>query len=309
MKNFKVSIIIPFYNEEAMIDLCLATIIPMLEQINQKYEIICIDDGSQDNTYEILENWSKKNKNIIVLKLTRNFGKEAALTAGFDHVTGDCIIPLDADLQDPPSELPRMIKTWQKGYDVVLMKRITRDDSFLKKLFANFFYNKIAKICRIPIESNVGDFRLLDKKVVKIINLLQEKNRFCKGLFSWPGFKTITLEFNRPKRQKGTQKQSFTNCLSLALDAIFSFSVIPIRLFTLFGIFLALASAIFGFWIIYQKLFVGIKNEGYASLITAIIFLNSTIMIGIGILGEYIGRIYKEVKNRPIYVIEKQTKG
>lgn len=305
-KQYKLSIVIPFFNEEEVIDVCLETIINILTSTVPVYEVICIDDGSTDETFNKLKTWHKKDSNVKILKLSRNFGKEAALAAGFQHVSGDCAITLDADLQDPPQEIPRMIEQWQKGYDVVLMKRCSRNDTFLKKMLAGFFYNEVAKLCHIPIESNVGDFRLLDKKAIIAFNQLTERNRFSKGLLSWAGFKTITLLFDRPSRIAGSAKMNLGRCIKLAFDAIFSFSIVPIRLFTLFGLFLALCSFIWGGWIIYQKICLSIDVPGYASIITAIVFLNGTIMIGIGLLGEYISRIYTEVKNRPIYVIDEK---
>ncbi len=308
-KNFKLSIITPFYNEgtEHIIDKYFENLISNISKITPDYEIICIDDGSTDNTLELLEKFSKKHSEIKIIKLSRNFGKEAALTAGFDFCSGDCVIPIDADLQDPPYLIEEMVNLWQQGYYVVMPKRIKREESKIKKIFAKIFYVLINSISTISIPNDVGDFRLLDKKVIAEIKQMKEKNRFMKGIISYPGFKTKIIKYVRPARIAGTAKQNYKKLIQLALDGIFSFSILPIRLFLFGGIIIATIALFWSGMIIFNKLYHGNVISGYSSIMVSMLFLNSFTLIGLGILGEYVGRIYEETKNRPIYIIEKTS--
>jgi len=305
-ENFKISIVTPFYNEEAGIKEYFKSILNVLKKITSSYEIICIDDGSSDKTFELLQKQHKKDSSIKIIKLSRNFGKEAALTAGLDFTTGDAIIPIDADLQDPPELIPNMIKQWQDGYKVVLMKRKSRNESWLKKITANLFYNLINKISESSIPKDTGDFRLMDKKVVNIIKQIREKSRFMKGILSWSGFKTTTILFERPERLKGTPKQNYKKLFSLALNGIFSFSIIPIRLFVFIGVMVSGFAILYGLFLILRTIFFGTDLAGYPSLMVTILFFGGIQLLGLGVLGEYIGRIFNETKNRPIYVIDEQ---
>lgn len=305
-KSFKISIVTPFYNEEKGVSDYFKKVLKVLKKITPNYEIICVDDGSSDKTFELLQKQHKKNSNIKVIKLSRNFGKEAALTAGLDFTTGDAIIPIDADLQDPPELIPEMIKQWQAGYKVVLMKRKSRNESWLKKITANLFYYLANKISESSIPKDTGDFRLMDKKVIEVIKTLREKSRFMKGILSWSGFKTTTILFKRPERLKGTPKQNYKKLFGLALNGIFSFSIIPIRLFTFIGIIVSGFAFIYGTYLILRTIFFGVDLAGYPSLMVAILFFGGVQLIGLGVLGEYIGRIFNETKNRPIYIIDEQ---
>ncbi len=306
-KNFKLSIITPFYNEEAegMIDNYFKKIIAELTPITNNWEIIAIDDGSADQSFEILKSYRLQDNRIKILKLSRNFGKEAALTAGLNYARGDIIIPLDADLQDPPALFADMITHWQAGYDVVVPIRVTRDDPLFKKLTASLFYWLCAKITNKNfIIKNAGDFRLMDKKVVTSINQLQEYHRFMKGLLTWPGYKKIYIEYHRPERKYGNSKCNYEQLFLHAIDGIFAFSIIPIRIIIFSGFILSIFTFLWGSFIIYEKLFLGISTPGYPSIMVAILFLGGIQITAIGIIGEYIGRIYNEVKKRPLYIID-----
>ncbi len=307
-KNWTLSIVTPFYNEElgGMIDIYFQKIITELKKVAANWEIIAIDDGSTDNTFDILQSYHIKDNRIKVIKLTRNFGKEVALTAGLDQANGDAVIPLDADLQDPPALFKEMIDYWQQGYDEVIPIRATRQDPFLKKITANLFYGLINRISEQSfIYKNAGDFRLMDKKVINIIRELKEHHRFMKGLLSWPGFSQKLMEYNRPPREHGKTKYNYKAMLIYAIDGIFSFSVVPIRLITLFGFSLSFIIFCYGGYLIYQKLFLNLAIPGYTSTMVAILFLGGIQLTAIGIIGEYVGRIYNEVKKRPLYVVDK----
>ncbi len=301
----KISIVTPFYNEEKSINEYFLVINSVFKSIaDVTYEIVAVDDGSVDDTYEILTKYAQEQKNIKVVKLSRNFGKEAALTAGLDHATGDAAIPLDADLQDSPEIIPDMINEWHKGYKVVLAERSNRQDPMLKKFTAFLFYKIAAKIMDSKVPKNIGDFRLIDRIVLNDIKNLREKNRFMRGLLSWPGYSTSKIYYVRGSRKTGETKYNYKSMMKYALDGIFSFSTFPIRLMFYCGTFISIASFVYALYIIYQKVVYGVGVPGYASLMTIMLFLNGMVLISIGILGEYIGRIFNEVKARPIYLVE-----
>ncbi len=308
-KDFTLSIITPFYNEEegGMIDVYFAETTKELEKITKNWSIIAIDDGSADNTYDILKSYHLKDKRIKVLKLSRNFGKEAALTAGIDYADADVTIPMDADLQHPPKLIKDMVKLWQDGYDVVIPIRKNRDSIWLQRISIKIFYLLIKKISgKSPIIEHAGDFRLLDRKVLLATKNLKEYHRFMKGLLSWSGFKVTVIEYDVSQREFGKTKFNIVQLITLAMDGIFSFSTAPIRLITFSGAMLALLSFIYGFTQIYQKIIFGTDVSGYTSIIVVVLFLGGANLISLGIIGEYIGRIYDEVKQRPIYVIDEE---
>ena len=293
------------YNEEEVIPSFFSEIRSELNSLEMEWEIICVNDGSKDNTQSLLEDAHLTDPRIKVLSFSRNFGKEAAMTAAMDYATGDAIIPIDADLQEPPSLMGKMIELWRQGYDVVFAKRATRDsDTLIKRKSAEWFYSIFNKMTSVNIPPNVGDFRLMDKRVVEVIRTLPEKDRFMKGLFSWPGFKTTTIEFERQQRAKGQTKFNYWKLWNFALSGITSFSTIPIRIGTYLGFIISILSFIYGSTVIAKTLFWGVDVPGYASLLVVVLFLGGIQLFFLGLLGEYIGRIYKEVKNRPIYVLD-----
>lgn len=305
MNNPTISIIAPCYNEEETIEPFLRRIEEILAQINEPYEIVFINDGSKDNTLNVLLNAKQNFKNIRIINFSRNFGKEAALTAGLDKARGEAAIPIDVDLQDPPELIKDLVAKWREGYDVVLAKRADRtSDSFAKRVSADLFYKLNGKISNVDIPNNVGDFRLMSKRVVEALKQLPENQRFMKGLFAWVGFKTTVIEYVREKREAGQSSFNGWKLWNFALDGITSFSTLPLRIWLYIGALVSFLSFLYGSFIILKTLIFGVDLPGYASLAVIMLFLGGIQLIGIGILGEYIGRIYSESKRRPSYIIE-----
>ena len=304
----KLSIIVPVFNEELSLPI-------FYEHLNyfeplKKYEleIIFINDGSQDSTYKILKKLAAQDSRVVILEFLRNFGKEAALFAGLVHSTGDIVIPIDVDLQDPLEVIPILVDTWtETKCDMVLAKRIDRpSDSFLKKFTAEKFYQIHNLISQTKITENVGDFRLINRYLVNQIITLPEKNLFMKGVLSWCGGKVEIIEYIRDERSAGMTKFSGWKLWNFAMDGITSFSTVPLRVWTYIGFIFAAISFMLGIFLFLQKLILGNPVQGYPSLIVSILFLGGIQLIGIGVLGEYIGRIYLEVKNRPRYIIKEK---
>lgn len=302
----KISIVIPIFNEELSINSFYSELSKVLCGINSEFEILFIDDGSHDNSVKILKTLMAKDNRIKLIEFSRNFGKEAALTAGIDFANGDALIPIDVDLQDPPELIKKLIAKWQEGFDVVLAKRINRDsDSFLKRITSHFFYRLYNLISKVKIPADVGDFRLIDKKVIEALRKLPENQRFMKGLFAWIGFSQCTVEYSRNIRMGGYSKFNGISLIRLAIDGIINFSIFPIRLFTYLGILGLLANITFSLIVLYKSIIENTAPAGYSSIILMITFVGSIQILGIGILGEYLGRIYVETKRRPIYIIKK----
>jgi glycosyltransferase involved in cell wall biosynthesis len=300
-----ISIICPCYNEEAVVTHFLHTITDVLSCVNYSYEIIFINDGSKDSTLASLKALKTDYPMIRVVNLSRNFGKEAALTAGLDVARGEVMIPIDVDLQDPPELIHDFLLEWENGYDVVLARRADRSsDSWAKKLSAQLFYRFHNKIANIEIPENVGDYRLMTRRVVSAIQLLPENQRFMKGIFSWVGFKTTVVEYKRLPRHAGQTSFNGWKLWNFALEGITSFSTAPLRVWLYLGLLFSLLAFIYGSVIVAKTLLLGSDAPGYASLITVVLFLGGIQLIGLGVLGEYIGRLYMESKRRPIYVIE-----
>jgi glycosyltransferase involved in cell wall biosynthesis len=244
---------------------------------------------------------------LRIINLSRNFGKEAALSAGLDYSTGEIIIPIDADLQDPPELIPEMIEEWRKGYDVVLARRIDRStDGFLKKITANLFYKVHNKISDTKIPQNCGDFRLMTRRVAEAVKRLPENQRFMKGVFAWVGFKVSTVDYSRQLRSAGSSKFGAWRLWNFALDGITSFSTVPLRIWFYIGSIVATFSFLYGGFIVVRTLVYGVDVPGYASILTSILFLGGVQLISIGVLGEYLGRVYLEVKSRPNYIVERE---
>jgi glycosyltransferase involved in cell wall biosynthesis len=306
-KNPFISIVVPCYNEEDVIDIFLSKMSQVLAKLGKSYEIVFVNDGSRDATLEVLKQKSKENDALRVINLSRNFGKEAALTAGLDASRGEVVVPIDVDLQDPPELILDFVKKYKEGCDVVVGKRVDRTtDSFAKRISAEFFYKIHNKISDIEIPHNVGDYRLMSRRVVDELKKLPESQRFMKGLFAWLGFKTCVVEYKRDERIAGDSSFNGWKLWNFALDGITSFSTAPLRVWLYVGLVLAFISFIYGSWIILKTLLFGVDSPGYASIITVVLFLGGIQLMGIGILGEYIGRIYVESKNRPIYIVENE---
>ncbi len=306
-----ISLVVPFFNEADAIAEFVAAIAAVFDSLPEtRFEIVCVDDGSEDETLAKLIAVAEKDPCFRIIELTRNFGKEAALTAGIDAAQGDAVIPLDADLQDPPSLIPEMIAAWQQGAEVVLAKRADRStDSFLKRKTAEIFYKFHNKVSSTKIPSNVGDFRLMDRCVVDALKTLPESQRFMKGLFAWLGFRTVTLEYAREARVAGESKFSGWKLWNFALEGITSFSIAPLKVWTYVGGVGAIITFMYALFIIAKTLVYGVDIPGYASLLVVVLFLGSLQLISVGMLGEYLGRIYMESKQRPVYLVRKEYGG
>lgn len=302
----ELSLIVCAYNEEDNIQPFLQRVLPILGQCVKNYEIIFVDDGSCDATLPTLINIAQENPHVSVIKLSRNFGKDCAMTAGLELARGAAVIPIDIDLQDPPELIPEMVASWQAGHDMVVGIRESRaDESWLKRKSAAAFYRVINFISNIPIPANAGDYRLLSRKVLNVILQMPERTRFMKGLFAFAGFKTAYLSYHRPERAIGKTKWNFWKLWNFALDGIFGFSTAPLRIWSYIGSLTGILAVLFMFYLLIKTWCFGIEVPGYASLMVVILFFNSLLMISIGILGEYIGRIFNEVKNRPVYIVDK----
>lgn len=301
-----ISIVIPVLNEEESVDPFVDAVAPLLDATGASWELIFVDDGSTDQTINILLARRRRNPQIRIVKLSRNFGKEAALAAGLDHAAGDMVAVMDVDMQDPPELLTEMVARWREGYDVVYGRRVQRtNDSALKRMTARRFYKLFNQISDAPIPDNVGDFRLMDRSVVEALKRLPERVRFMKGLFSWVGFKSIAVDYERPARFAGQTKFRYWRLWNFALDGITSFSTVPLRIWTYVGSLIAAFAFIYGSFIILRTLILGVDVPGYASLLAVMLFIGGVQLIGLGILGEYLGRVFYEVKQRPVYLASK----
>ena len=303
------TIVIPTYNMQDYLSRCLDSLIVPEEQMKQ-LEVLIVNDGSKDNTLELLKAQkeiysNKSNLDIKIVNLSRNFGKEAAMSAGFSVASGEAIVPMDADLQHPASLIPKFVELWRQGYDVVLAKRVNRqDESALKRFCSSIFYKLNNKISEIEIPQNVGDFRLFTKKVLNAINSLPENQRFMKGIFAWVGFRSITIEYEEQERIAGSSKFNGWKLWNFALQGITGFGTLPLRIWTYIGFIVSFFAFIYASFLILRTLIMGVDLPGYASLVVIILFLGGLQLIGVGILGEYIGRIYMESKRRPPFIID-----
>lgn len=303
--NIDLSLLVPCYNEQDNLDYLFHKLKEVLDSLNIVYEIICINDGSKDNTLLKLMEYRIHNSEIKIINLSRNFGKEAAMTAGLDYAKGKAVIPIDADLQDPPELIQKFWFKWLEGYDVVYGVRIDRKgESWVKKITSKYFYRFIGKISDTPIPQDTGDYRLMDQKVVQALKQMPERNRFMKGLFSWVGYKQTAIYFNRQPRQSGKSRFNYWKLWNFAIDGITSFSSIPLKIWSYFGLIVSFLGLIYGSLLIIRTLIFGVEVPGYASTIVTILFMGGIQLITLGILGEYTGRIYQEVKQRPIYLVQ-----
>ncbi|MBE9222217.1 glycosyltransferase family 2 protein [Cyanobacterium stanieri LEGE 03274] len=303
--NIDLSLLVPCYNEQDNLDYLFQKLTEVLDSLNIVYEIICINDGSKDNTLLKLIEYRMHNSDVKIINLSRNFGKEAAMTAGLDYAKGKAVIPIDADLQDPPELIKQFWFKWLEGYDVVYGVRIDRKgESWIKKMTSKYFYRFIGKISDTPIPEDTGDYRLMDQKVVQALKQMPERNRFMKGLFSWVGYKQTAIYFSREPRQSGKSRFNYWKLWNFAIDGITSFSSIPLKIWSYFGLIVSFLGLIYGSFLIIRTLISGVEVPGYASTIVTILFLGGIQLITLGILGEYTGRIYQEVKQRPIYLVQ-----
>lgn len=306
-EDYRLSLIVPVYNEEESIETFIGAINTRLASIRSHIDIVFINDGSSDNTRTVIENQIRQDDSIILVNLAKNFGKEAAMTAGLNYVEGDAAVILDVDLQDPPELILEFVRLWQTGeYDTVYGVRVDRShDTFMKRFTADGFYrffNLLSSGTRLP--ENVGDFRLIDRSVIEAIKQLPERNRFMKGLLAWSSFRSIGVDFQRPERCAGDTKFNYWKLWNFAVDGIFSFTAWPLRVWGFIGLGISFLSFIFLMYVLISALFFGIHTPGYASTISVVLFLGGIQLISLGVIGGYISRIYVEVKQRPIYLIE-----
>lgn len=312
LKNFSfnsdkslISIVAPAYNEMQIIETFHAKLSDVLNQHNYHYEIIYVDDGSHDQTFGVLQSLRKSDSRISVLRFSRNFGKEIAVTAGLEKARGDAVIVIDSDLQDPPELIPEMIKFWQLGADLVNMRRADRSaDSWFKRMTAKYFYKAMKKLSHINIDEDVGDFRLLSRRVVNAINQMPERVRFMKGIFAWVGFQKVTINYTRQARGGGETKWPYWRLWNFALDGITSFSTAPLKIFLYTGFLFTIAALVSGVFVAFNTLTFGVMPASFSLIMLGMFFLGGIQLISLGFIGEYIGRIFVEVKARPLYLVD-----
>lgn len=303
-KALFISCIVPVFNEEPVVAAFVTALTATLQQQTNQFEIILVDDGSRDNTLPVITELAKDSR-IKVIGLSRNFGKEVAITAGLDHARGSVAIIIDADFQHPLELIPLFLERWAQGYDMVYGVRTDREsESYLKRRFANLFYWLMQKITQINIPRNAGDFRLLDRKVIDALNAFPERTRFMKGLYAWVGFNSLAVPFTVQNRAAGKSSWRFMRLTELAITGITSFSDVPLRVWGMIGFLISLVSLIYAIYIVTVTLLYGADLPGFPTLVVAIMFLGGVQLLSIGILGEYIARIFTEVKHRPKYLIQ-----
>ncbi len=306
-----ISVVVPVFNEEDSVRIFIDRIVPILKGVcenigsSAKSEIIFVDDGSYDHTVDVIGQVPVDGYTLRLVKLSRNFGKDAALAAGLAHAVGDAVIPMDVDLQDPPELIPDMVREWQNGAMVVNAVRVDRSsDNWFKRKAAATFYNFVNMLSNYPVPKNVGDFRLLDQRVVKLLNAMEERIRFNKGLVAWLGHRTAQVEYSRPAREAGVTKWKVWSLWNFALDGITGSSTFPLRIWSYVGGLLAFVAIAYATFIFFKTLIFGIDEPGYASIMVVVLILGSSNLIALGILGEYVGRISIEVRRRPLYLVE-----
>jgi len=308
-RRASLSVVVPLYNEEAVLPDFHRRLAAVLDAIEADAEIIYVNDGSRDGTMALLTEIHDRDAHVAVVELSRNFGKEVAMSAGLDAASGDAIVVIDADLQDPPELIPQMISAWREGNDVVLMRRKTRaQESWLKKMTARAFYRAMGSIGTIDIPENVGDFRLLSRRAAAALRQFPERTRFMKGLFAWIGFPSTEIEYDRDGRFAGTTKWSYWRLWNFALEGITSFSVVPLKLASYAGLLTALIAFGYGIKVIVKTLLYGDPVAGYPTLVVLVLFLGGLQLMALGLIGEYLARMFIEVKQRPLYLVQRHLR-
>lgn len=303
-RKVDLSVVVPMYNEEAVVDVFFSQIIPVLQDMDLTWEIVCVNDGSRDQTLGKLQEYAVMEPRIVIVDLSRNFGKEAAMTAGLDHARGDAVVPIDADLQDPPALIMSMVTKWREGYEVVYATRSCREsDNWLKRWTASAFYVLFNRLAEIQIPTNTGDFRLMDRKVVEALGRFPERTRFMKGIFAWTGFRQVAVTYERSARVAGSTKWRYWKLWNFALDGVTSFTTLPLRVWSYIGSIVAALAFFYGIFITLRTMMFGVDVPGYASLMVVMLFLGGAQLLSLGVMGEYIGRICQEVKQRPVYIV------
>lgn len=307
----KVTLLIPAYNEAPVLDKLYERLTKLADSVSDySFEFLFVNDGSRDKTLEIIASLAEKDPRISYVNLSRNFGKEIAMIAGIDHVDSDALVIIDADLQDPPELIPDMIKLWEEGYDDVYARRSSRlGESWLKKFTSSLFYKLLQKSTHIPIQRDTGDFRLLDRRCVDALKQIRESQRYTKGFFSWIGYKKKEITYVRDPRAAGETKWNYFKLINLAIDGIVSFTTAPLRISTVFGLIVSLLAFLYIIVIVVRVMLYGVDVGGYPSIMAAILFLGGVQLLSLGIIGEYIGRIFNESKQRPLYFVEQYHNG
>ncbi|WP_313950134.1 glycosyltransferase family 2 protein [Accumulibacter sp.] len=301
-----ISVVAPAYNEQEVIEVFHRRVSAILVNIGAPYELVLVNDGSEDNTLALMHRLQAADPHVTVVDLSRNFGKEIALTAGLDHSSGDVVVVLDADLQDPPELIPEMLDGWRDGYDIVYGVRSQRDgETWLKKGSARLFYRFLQSVSRVDIPRDTGDFRLMTRRAVLELSRLREEHRFMKGLFAWIGFPSRPIAYRRDPRLAGETKWNYWKLWNLALEGITSFTIRPLKIATYLGLSVAVLSLLYAAFVIWKTLMFGDPVRGYPSLMVVVLFLGGVQLISVGVLGEYIGRIFNEVKRRPLYLVNR----
>lgn len=297
------SVVVPVYNESTGLREFHDRLGAVLASIGHSFEIIFVNDGSTDDSLSVMLSIRESDSSVGIIDLSRNFGKEAAMSAGLDHAAGSAVVIIDADLQDPPEVIPRLVEKWHEGNDVVSARRtVRRGETWFKRKSAHLFYRLMERIGTVPIPRDTGDFRLLSRRAVDALSQLNEKHRFMKGLFSWVGFEQASVEYERDPRASGRSKWSYWGLWNFALEGITSFTVSPLRISTYFGLLVAISAFIYGAFILIRTIFFGTDLPGYPSIMVVILFMGGVQLIAIGVIGEYLGRIFNETKNRPLYL-------
>lgn len=301
-----ITILIPAYNEEEVLDALYDRLATLADSVkNYRFEFLFVNDGSRDRTLEIIKSFAAKDKRVSYINLSRNFGKEIAMCAGIDHANNDAMVIIDADLQDPPELIPAMIKLWEEGYDDVYARRKSRNgETWFKKLTSKYFYRTLQRSTNIPIQYDTGDFRLLDRRCVDALKQMREHERYTKGMFSWIGFSKKEIAYVRDPRAAGQTKWNYWKLINLAIDGITTFTTAPLRLASVFGIVVSLAAFVYILYLVIRTLLYGTDLAGYPSMMAVILFLGGVQLLSLGVIGEYIGRIFNETKQRPLYLIE-----
>lgn len=304
VSSVELSVIVPMHNESESCAAFFEAVIPVLETCVESFEIICVNDGSRDDTLVKLIAHNLRDPRIKVANLSRNFGKEAAMSAGIDLASGNAVVPMDADLQDPPELLPEMVEAWKDGAQVVLAKRIDRSsDSRIKRFTSRWFYKVFSNVAKPEIPADIGDYRLMDRVVVDALKRLPERTRFMKGLFAWVGYNQVVVEYTRPERVAGDTSFNYWKLWNFALDGLVSFSAMPLKIWSYFGVFVSFGAIGYLLYIVTRTLVFGVGVPGYASTLSVILLFNGILLISLGVQGEYVARIFTEVKNRPVYLI------
>jgi len=299
------SLIIPVFNEEKVIPAFYERTSPILSSISEHFEIIFVNDGSSDSSAEKIRLLHQQDERVKLIDFSRNFGKEIAMSAGLDFCRGEVVVIIDADLQDPPELIPKMVEKWKEGFDVVYATRTSREgETFLKKATADFFYRVIGRLSRTEIPRNTGDFRLMNRRTVEALRLLREQNRFMKGLFTWVGFKQVSIPYSREPRFAGGTTWNYWKLWNFAIEGITSFSYVPLQVASYIGICVAAFAFLYAAFLVIRTLLFGIDLPGYASLMVAILFFSGVQLLFLGVIGEYLGRISHEIKRRPLYLIK-----